>query len=268
MKTVGLIGFGAIGRYIVDRWPDVAATHRLTTVLGRAHQLDAMRQACGPDTQVDDDPEALTAHLPDIVIEAAGHGAVAALGPAVLRAGRELYLLSVGATANQGCTAALRAACREGGGRILIPAGALAGFDGLMALRGSGLDEVHYVSRKPPHAWMGTPGADACDLAAITQATTIFEGNARGAARLYPKNANLAAAVALAGRGLDDTHVTLIADPAITDNIGEIRARGALGELLIQVRGEADRANPKTSAIVGASVLSALANRAVAISFV
>lgn len=267
MKTVGLIGYGAIGRHIIKSWPTIAQDYVLSSVIGRTHQLAEIKSTCGSDVLVTDGDDEFLACMPDIVIEAAGHNAVRAFGPKVLAAGRQLYLLSVGAIADETTSEALRKASGEGGGRILVPAGALAGFDGLMALCSSGLRRVNYTSRKPAFAWDGTPGAELYNLDAIRAATTLFSGSAREAARLYPKNANLAAAVAMAGLGFDATNITLIADPNISHNVGEIDAEGDLGSLFVRVSGEADPANPKTSAIVGASVISALANQSASLCF-
>jgi aspartate dehydrogenase len=88
-----------------------------------------------------------------------------------------------------------------------------------------------------------------------------YKGTAGEAALLYPQNANVAAAVALAGLGFDATEVELVADPDAPGNIHEIEAEGVAGSFAIQLQGKASRTNPKTSALAALSVARALLNR-------
>ena len=85
-------------------------------------------------------------------------------------------------------------------------------------------------------------------------------GDFSEAALLYPQNANVAAAVALAGLGFEATAVELVADPDAGGNIHEIEAEGATGRFAIQLQGKPSRTNPKTSALAALSVVRALLN--------
>jgi aspartate dehydrogenase len=208
----------------------------------------------------------LLALAPDGVVEAAGQGAVAQHGVAVLASGTRLLVLSVGALADAALQAALHQAARQHGTQLVLPVGAIAGLDGLMALRQAGLQQVRYTSTKPPRAWLGTPAEHGWDLLALRERTVVFAGTARQAALGFPKNANLAASVALAGLGFEATMVQLVADPAATGNTGQIDAEGAGSRLQVVVSGASTAANPKTSGIVAYSVLACLANRAAAIT--
>ncbi|HEY2683753.1 MAG TPA: aspartate dehydrogenase [Steroidobacteraceae bacterium] len=268
MKRVGLIGFGAIGRSIARLWgtlpPD---SFLLTGVCARSWHPSEAKPALPPSTALCTDADQLLALQPDYVIEAASHKVIEAHGSKILRSGCSMYLLSVGCLAEEELRTSLIAAAKEGGSQILVPAGALAGFDGLLALAGDGLRSVKYTSRKPCEAWRGTAASDAYDLDGLTQATVIFSGSAGEAARRYPKNANLAAAVALAGLGFERTVVELIADPEAHGNSGSVEAISRSSTLNLSVSSRAS-SNPKTSANVGPSVISALRNGAASLRFV
>ncbi len=219
-----------------------------------------------PQTLVCDNVSALLAIRPDCIIEAAGHRAVASHGEEILRAGTSLYLLSVGSLADKSLRVALLQAAEKSNSQIIIPAGALAGFDGLRTMECASLRSVKYTSAKPPKAWLETPAAKEYNLEQLLQRTTLFQGNASDAARLFPQNANLAAAVALAGIGFERTVIQLIADPSISGNVGTLEAESDSTVLSVTVS-STPSSNPKTSANVGPSVIAALRNSTATLRF-
>lgn len=259
MKTaILLIGHGAMAREV-----RAAATRTgefsVGAVLVRPERVAAV-QAELPDLTVIGDIADLP-FRPALAVECASHNAVKAQGPALLRRGADLIIASTGALADDSLHAELVAAAREGGGRLIIPAGAVPGIDALNAAMVGGVEAVSYISRKPPAAWKSTPAETFHDLDRLAEPVVLFKGPAREAAHAYPKNANVAAVIALAGLGLDATEVQLIADPSAQENRHEIVARGAFGEMHLMIRGKPLPENPKTSSLAAYSVIRAILNR-------
>jgi aspartate dehydrogenase len=261
MTSVGLIGCGGIAQDVVAalRSEDPAHGVRIVGALARSGRADQARAAlCGID--IVEALDELLARRPAVIAEVAGQQAVAQHGEQVLRGGIDCLVISVGALADPALFGRLKAAAQDGNSRILLPAGAIGGIDAIAAMRVAGLTSVRYRSRKPPAAWRGSPAEKVVDLGTLTQRTVLYRGTAGEAALLYPQNANVAAAVALAGLGFDATEVELVADPASPGNVHEIEAEGAAGRFAIQLQGKPSRSNPKTSALAAMSVARALLN--------
>ncbi|MDZ4371387.1 MAG: aspartate dehydrogenase [Phenylobacterium sp.] len=259
MKRATIFGMGAIGASLAVEWQDQPPrSWALAGVCARPHQVGALRERLGPGVAVVDSLEAMQDLAPDAVVEAAGHAAARSVAAPILRSGCDLYLLSSGILADDDLLAELVQAAEAGAARIVVPAGALAGFDGLMALSRLPGAQVTYRSTKPARAWLGTPAERDFDLEHLTASTVIFRGTAREAALAFPRNANLAASVALAGAGFDRTRVELVADPLATSNLAELEARTEGSELRVQMASLPETQNPKSSAIVRTSVMAAL----------
>ena len=260
-QQVTLIGFGAIGRTLMARMAGHASVRITHVVVPESHRAE-VQAAAGDGVTVCNEVPAETA----LLLECAGHAAIDCHVLPALERGIECAVLSIGALSADGLPEKLADAAQRGGTRVHLLAGAVGGIDAIASARIAGLDSVTYTGRKPPSGWRGTTAAQVVDLDAITAPTVILEASAREAARLYPKNANVAATVSLAGLGLDATRVRLIADPTVTENIHEIDVRGAFGEMQITMRGKPLPDNPKTSALTVLSALRFLHNRTSAVT--
>jgi aspartate dehydrogenase len=216
-----------------------------------AQALEAFRGGLVRDVLIVDSLSQLIAARPQLVAEAAGHEAVRECAPSLLMSGVDVLLVSAGALADAGLRASLDAAALRSRARWSVCSGAVGGLDILAAARLAGLQDVLYTSRKPPLAWRGTPAERLVDLAGLTQAEIFYEGDARGAARDYPQNANVAATFALAGAGFERTRVRLVADPSVSRNVHEIAIRSVCADISIEIAGHPAPDNPKTSLTTG-----------------
>jgi aspartate dehydrogenase len=260
MTAVGLIGCGGIAQDVVAALRASEGNGvRIVGALARPGRGREARERMF-DIDVVEALDELMARRPALVAEVAGQAAVAEHGASVLRRGIDCLVISVGALADPALFGKLKAAAQDGNSRILLPAGAIGGLDAIAAMRVAGLTSVRYRSRKPPAAWRGSPAERVVDLGALTRRTVLYKGTAGEAALLYPQNANVAAAVALAGLGFDATELELVADPDAPGNVHEIEAEGAAGRFAIQLEGKPSRSNPKTSALAAMSVARALLN--------
>ena len=252
---IGIIGEGAIGTYV--RGKVLEQGHVVRAIILRPERLQNHAAEQNGTLYV-----ASVEDLPDDVehmIDCAGHSALKSYGPDILRRGTNLTTASIGALADPDLHQSLEQAATEGHARLLLASGAIGALDCLLAARVGSLKSVSYTGRKPPQGWKGSPAESRLDLDNLDSgAATHFDGTARDAAIQYPKNANVAAAVALAGLGFDDTRVKLIADPNIDENIHEVQAIGDFGRFTFEIRGQSLPDNPRSSALAAMSVVSKL----------
>ncbi len=260
--TVGIIGLGAIGGAVADAIAGGRAGQATLAAILLRDTAKAGNRA-GPERLVTSDAAAFLSAPTDLIVEAAGHEALRAYGEAVLGAGKDLMLVSVGALADDALWERLLAAARERRRRIHIVSGAIGGLDAIGAAAIGGLDEVEHTIRKPPHSVLPAAEADAVQRAGTPR--ELFAGSAREAAPRYPENVNVALALSLAGIGMDRTRVRLVADPAVTRNTHDIVACGHFGELRVTVQ-NIPTENPKTGRLTALSVIKAIRDLTAAVT--
>jgi aspartate dehydrogenase len=260
-ERIAIIGMGAMGRRVATALQALGTTPFELCCLVRADAPDAdlLKQTFG--IEVFHDVDALVAWRPTLAVECAGHAAVEEAVVPLLEQGIDAIVVSVGALASPILREMIDDAMKVGASHLTLVSGAIGGIDALHAARMGGLDSVRYTGRKPPKAWLGSPAETQFDLVAVDKPTVIFEGTAGESARLYPKNANVTAAVALAGVGFERTIVTMMADPGVDRNVHEVEAVGAFGHLTIRLENNPLPDNPRTSWLAAMSIEDAVFRR-------
>jgi aspartate dehydrogenase len=255
---LALVGCGAIGLELL-RLLERERGVSVEAVVVRPERVEQSRELLRPLQMADKVCSRLPAGI-ELLMEAGGHSAIAQHVLPALRDGVDCILASAGALASPELLEQLLQAARSGRAQVQVIPGAVGGIDALSAARLCGVDHVVYTGSKPPPAWRGTPAENTVDLDRLAQPAVVFDGTARDAARLYPKNANVTATIALAGIGFDATRVRLVADPSVAQNIHRLQARGAFGELDLRMANFPLPSNPKTSALTVYSALRSVSN--------
>lgn len=232
---VVVAGAGAIGRAVADAL-------REGRVPGAA--LAAVLRSGSSETEV---VEALAGC--DLVVEASTVEAARVVVRRAVRAGRDVVVCSCGVLAEPGAETLL-----GGPGRVLLPAGALGGFEVLAAAARAGTEGARLR-----HTTVKRPGA--LGLADdVTEPVEVFRGTAREAALAYPRTSNSSVALALATLGLDRVEVVVVADPGATATRHVVQWESPVGRYDLTFTNAVDAASGgRTSAITAWSVVELLA---------
>jgi aspartate dehydrogenase len=258
MTRVAIAGLGTIGRSLVSRLAAGVPGLELVAVAARDRaKAAATLRELGVDVPVTSIDE--LEPLADVVVECAPARLLPAIAEPFLRAGKEVVVLSAGALLERPDLVELASTC---GGTISVPTGALLGLDAVGAAAEGEIRSLRLTTRKPPAGLVGAPGIDGSriDLATLTEPVRVFSGTAREAARGFPANLNVAAALSLAGVGADRTEVEVWADPAVTRNTHTIVMESDVADVTMTIENVPSE-NPRTGRITALSVISMLRKR-------
>ena len=182
----------------------------------------------------------------DLVLECASPSSVKQLAPTVLKHGKDMIVMSIGAFMDKEFYTDVLKIAKENNAKIHLPSGAVVGLDGIKAVAKFGLEEVNLVTRKSPKSL----GKD------IDKEEILFEGKASDAVKEFPLNINVAATISMACNR--DINVKIIVDPKVDRNVHEITARGDFGEFKTTTMNYPCSANPKTSMLAALSAIRLL----------
>jgi aspartate dehydrogenase len=259
-KNVGLIGCGTIGTHLAMAIE--SRTIANASLVGVFDVIDnnaeILKSKLKSNPKVYSNFDSLIDSSIDIIVEAASQEAVRKFGMPIIKANKDLMIMSVGALAD---TTFLRellelAPMKEGRSKVYVPTGAIAGIDAIRSVKDL-LDSITLTTTKSPKSLAGAPffATRKLNIDAITEVTEIYNGSAAEAVKLFPSNVNVAAVLSLAGLGADKTKVRVVVDPHTSTNQHEIVATGRFGSIKIAVNNVTAPGNPKTSFL---AVLSAI----------
>lgn len=194
---VAIGGLGAIGFKVATALDEGIPGLSLTAVSARdcERATDRMRAFNSPPPVV-----ALgdLAKHGDVVVECAPAAVFDDVAVPAVEAGRIFMPMSSAALVNR---PQLIDRAKETGARIIVPTGALIGFDAVRAAAEGTIRSVRMKSVKPIEGMIDAPYLveRGIDVRTFKRRKKVFEGTAREAATGFPANTNITAALSLAG---------------------------------------------------------------------
>lgn len=261
------MGTGSLGGIIGEELSKNLTSHyELTGVYGRTYD-NTKRVANLLGCKAYKSLDQIIEDRPNYVVEAAGIGALKAIGKKVLENGIDLIILSTGALADEDFFQSILEVADSQSSRIHIPSGAVGGLDLLRsAMLMNNNPNVRIITEKPPSALTGAFSPEK-KLQLDEKETIIFDGDAKQAIKKYPNNVNVAITTALATVGVEKMRVTIKSVPGLKKNKHRIQFCGDNTDIKIEIGSIPSSQNPKSSALAAWSVVSYLRNMVSTVTF-
>lgn len=216
MKRVGFLGCGKIGGAMLS---DLLAEgkHAISFVQDPFYkgEADVYPVVTGQDESLLKDT--------DLVIETATADVLKANVDGILKYA-DLLIFSVTAFSDESFYNHVKDLINQYGRNVYLPHGAILGVDGIADGK-KVIQKVTIETTKNPKSLGRTDEVR----------TVVYEGITREACKVYPRNVNVHATVALAGLGFDRTYSRIISDPAVNTNAHKIIVEGEGIHFEIQV---------------------------------
>ncbi len=238
VKTVGIIGCGAIGSLIAKAVDDgIVKCDELILYDNNPEKAANLHRSLRVKSQIVEKIEDMITQAPAVIVEAASQQAVKEYLPRILEEDIEVIVMSVGALLDMQIDSR----------KVHTPSGAIGGIDAIRSASLAGIDEITLTSRKNPQVLKSDKNAE----------TVVFDGDADMAVKLFPKEMNVAATLALAVQP-KKVKVKVVSDPKVNKNVHEIRVSWSKGEMVLRFENEPHPDNPGTSALAAWSAIRLL----------
>lgn len=238
MKSIGLIGCGAIGTLIVEAIErGIVICDKLILYDLEVAKAQKLKKSHHVSAIVVKSVEDMIRMKPSVIVEAASQRAAKDYIVKIAEQDIDLIVMSVGALLDLDIKS----------GRIHAPSGAIGGLDALSTVDLAGIDEVVLTTRKNPAV---------LDMN-NREEKLVYDGNVREAVKRFPREMNVAATLALTV-GSEKIRVKVISDPGVSRNVHEINVRWKHGDMFMRFANDPHPDNPKTSALAAWSAIKLL----------
>lgn len=238
MRKVGIIGCGAIGTIIAGAVEGrIINCDELILYDHNIVKAEKLKKSLHVPVTVVESLDEMIKLKPTVIVEAASQQAVRAYINKILTENIELIVMSVGGLLDLNIKS----------NKIHIPSGAIGGLDAISGAALAGIDEILLTTRKNPRA---------LDMD-NREEKLVYEGNAQEAVRLFPREMNVAATLALTAQS-EKVKVRIVSDPKVDRNVHEIKIKWKYGDMLLKFANDPHPENPKTSALAAWSAIKLL----------
>jgi aspartate dehydrogenase len=239
VKTkVGLIGCGAIAKLIAKAIEQkLVVCEELILYDQDKTKAEALKSSLRFPVTITTSVEEMLELKPKVIVEAASQQAAHDYTKRIADKGVDLIVMSTGALLDLNLQ----------NSKVHVPSGAIGGLDALSSAALAGIEEVVLTSRKNPRALEMNN----------KEVTVVYEGTAEEAARLYPREMNVAATLALTVKPTK-VRVQVVSDPKVQRNTHEFRVKWQFGDMLLRFANDPHPENSRTSALAAWSAIKLL----------
>jgi aspartate dehydrogenase len=238
MRKVGIIGCGAIGTLLAEAAErKMVMCDELILYDRTGEKAENLKKVLRFPATVVASVDEMLALQPVVIVEAASQQAAKEYAGKILTANVDWIVMSTGGLLDLDVQS----------NKVHVPSGAIGGLDAISSAALAGIDEVILISRKNPKALEMDN----------KKARIVYEGSAEEAARLFPREMNVAATLALTVKSAR-VKVQVISDPKVQRNTHEIQVKWRFGEMFLHFANDPHPENPRTSALAAWSAIRLL----------
>uniref|UniRef100_A0A673VZC3 Aspartate dehydrogenase domain-containing protein n=1 Tax=Salmo trutta TaxID=8032 RepID=A0A673VZC3_SALTR len=250
VMRIGVVGYGHLGQYLVERLQREGAQVGLTLVFVWNRNTDKLRESVAEELILHNLPD-FTDRGADVIVEVCHPKIVKDFGVQFLSKAHFL-VGSPSALSDPQLNQELRQAAEHHGGTLYVPSGALWGGQDILRLNDSGSLKALFIRMSKHPSCFRLTGDVLSDWTEDEGRRVLFSGSVAELCPVAPNNVNTMAAAAIAAGTLGFVGVQgeIVSDTALSDyHVVEVEVTGANGFTVHTVR----RNPAKLGAVTGSA---------------